>query len=141
MAITKLIYRHNDIILTYDIEVLIMNKDLPLKVRHIFSELDPLIWKGVWLDTLNSLLSSPKMPRIWKELITQISLNKTQYPSIGLTQFIKWELKAFVAQAVSSVNKNYNKETFIIEFEKYFSKKGYNINKDIINEIYQVINN
>ena len=118
-----------------------MNKDLPLKVRHIFSELDPLIWKGVWLDTLNTLLSSPKMPRIWKELITQISSNKTQYPSIGLTQFIKWELKAFVAQAVSSVNKNYNKETFIKEFEKYFSKKGYNINKDIINEIYQVINN
>ena len=118
-----------------------MNKDLPLKVRHIFSELDPLIWKGVWLDTLNSLLASPKMPRIWKELITQISSHKTQYPSIGLTQFIKWELKAFVAQAVSSVNKNYNKETFIIEFGKYFSKKGYNINKDIINEIYQVINN
>lgn len=141
MAINKIYYRLNDIILTYNIEVFIMNKDLPLKVRHIFSELDPLIWKGVWLDTLDSLLSSPKMPRIWKELITQISSNKTQYPSIGLTQFIKWELKAFVAQAVSSVNKNYNRETFIIEFEKYFSKKGYNINKDIINEIYQVINN
>ena len=81
------------------------------------------------------------MPHIWEELIMQISLNKKQYPSIGITQFIKWELKAFVAQAVSSVNKNYNEETFIIEFEKYFSKKGYNINKDIINEIYQVINN
>ena len=118
-----------------------MNKDLPLKVRHIFEELDPLIWKGVWLDTLNSLLLSPKMPHIWEELIIQISSNKKQYPSIGITQFIKWELKAFVAQAVSSVNKNYNKETFVIEFEKYFSKKGYNINKDIINEIYQVINN
>ena len=71
----------------------------------------------------------------------QISLNKKQYPSIGITQFIKWELKAFVAQAVSSINKNYNREMFIIEFEKYFSKKGYNINKEIINEIYQVINN
>ena len=141
MANTKLIYNHNDIILTYNIEVFIMNKDLPLKVRHIFAELDPLIWKGVWLDTLNSLLSSPKMPHIWEELIMQISLNKKQYSSIGNTQFIKWELKAFVAQAVSSVNKNYNKETFVIEFEKYFSKKGYNINRDIINEIYQVINN
>ena len=117
-----------------------MNKDLPLKVRHIFSELDPLIWKGVWLDTLNSLLSSSKMPHIWEKLIMQISLKKKLYPSIGNTQFIKWELKAFVAQAVSSVNKNYNRETFIIEFEKYFSKKGYTINKDIINEIYQVIN-
>ena len=140
MANTKLIYSHNDIILTYNIEVFIMNKDLPLKVRHIFAELDPLIWKGVWLDTLNSLLSSPKMPFIWEELIKQISLNKKQYPSIGISQFIKWELKAFVAQAVTFVNKNYNKETFIVEFEKYFSKKGYNINKDIINEIYQVIN-
>ena len=58
MAITKLIYRHNDIILTYDIEVLIMNKDLPLKVRHIFSNLDPVIWNGVWLETLNSLAES-----------------------------------------------------------------------------------
>jgi len=141
VANTKLIHNHNDIILTYNIEVFIMNKDLPLKVRHIFAELDPLIWEGVWLDTLKNLLSSPQMPYIWEELITQISLKKKLYPSIGNTQFIKWELKAFVAQAVSSVNKNYNKETFIIEFEKYFSKKGYTINKDIINEIYQVINN
>ena len=38
-------------------------------------------------------------------------------------------------------NNNYNKETFIAEFEKYFSKKGYNISRDIINEIYQIINN
>ena len=141
MAITKIIYSHNDIILTYNIEVFMMNKDLPLKVRHIFSELDPLIWKGIWLDILDVLLSSPSMPSIWEEIITQISLNKKKYPSIGNSQFMKWELKAFVAQAVTSVNKNYNKETFIVEFEKYFSKKGYNINKDIINEIYQIINN
>ena len=141
MAITKLIYSHNDIILTYNIEVFMMNKDLPLKVRHIFSELDPLIWKGIWLDILGVLLSSPSMPSIWEEIITQISLNKKKYPSIGNSQFMKWELKAFVAQAVTSVNKNYNKETFIVEFEKYFSKKGYNINRDIINEIYQIINN
>ena len=141
MAITKLIYNHNDIILTYNIEVFMMNKDLPLKVRHIFSELDPLIWKGIWLDILGVLLSSPSMPSIWEEIITQISLNKKKYPSIGNSQFMKWELKAFVAQAVTSVNKNYNRETFIAEFEKYFSKKGYNINRDIINEIYQIINN
>ena len=118
-----------------------MNKDLPLKVRHIFSELDPLIWKGIWLDILDVLLSSPSMPSIWKEIITQISLNKKKYPSIGNSQFMKWELKAFVAQAVTSVDKNYNKETFVAEFEKYFSKKGYNINRDTINEIYQIINN
>ena len=118
-----------------------MNKDLPLKVRHIFSELDPLIWNGIWLDVLEALLSSPSMPSIWEEIIAQISLNKKKYPSIGNSQFMKWELKAFVAQAVTSVDKNYNKETFIAEFEKYFSKKGYNINRDTINEIYQIINN
>ena len=141
MAITKLIYSHNDIILTYNIEVFMMNKDLPLKVRHIFSELDPLIWKGTWLDILNVLLSSTSMLSIWEEIITQISLNKKKYPSIGNSQFMKWELKAFVAQAVTSVDKNYNRETFVAEFEKYFSKKGYNINRDVINEIYQIINN
>ena len=141
MAITKLIYSHNDIILSYNIEVFMMNKDLPLKVRHIFSELDPLIWKGIWLDTLNILLSSPGMLSVWEEIITQISFNKKKYPSIGNSQFMKWELKAFVAQAVTSVDKNYNRETFVVEFEKYFSKKGYNINRDIINEIYQIINN
>ncbi len=141
MAITKLIYSHNDIILTYNIEVFIMNKDLPLKVRHVFAQLDPLIWKGTLLNILDTLLSSPNMPHVWEEIITQISLNKKKYPSIGNSQFMKWELKAFVAQAVTSVNNNYNKETFIAEFEKYFSKKGYNISKDIINEIYQIINN
>ena len=141
MAINKIIYSHNDIILTYDIELFMMNKDLPLKVRHIFAELDPLIWKGIWLDILDILLSAPNMPHIWEVIIAQISLNKKKYPSIGNSQFMKWELKAFVAQAVNSVNKNYNNETFIAEFEKYFSKKGYNINRDIINEIYQIINN
>ncbi len=141
MAINKIIYSHNDIILTYNIELFMMNKDLPLKVRHIFAELDPLIWKGIWLDILDILLSSPNMPHIWEVIIAQISLNKKKYPSIDNSQFMKWELKAFVAQAVNSVNKNYNNETFIAEFEKYFSKKGYNINRDIINEIYQIINN
>ena len=141
MAINKIIYSHNDIILTYNIELFMMNKDLPLKVRHIFAELDPLIWKGPWLDILNVLLSSTSMLSIWEEIITQISLNKKKYPSIGNSQFMKWELKAFVAQAVNSVNKNYNNEKFITEFEKYFSKRGYNINRDIINEIYQIINN
>ena len=118
-----------------------MNKDLPLKVRHIFSELDPLIWNGIWLDVLEALLSSPSMPIIWEEVITQISLNKKKYPSIGNSQFMKWELKAFVAQAVTLVNKNYNKELFIREFEKFFRIKGYNFNKDIIKKIYESIHN
>jgi len=127
--------------MTYNIEVLTMNKDLPLKVRHIFSELDPIIWQGVWLTTLNSLLSSPSMTPVWNEIISQASTNKKNYPSLGNSQFIKWELKAFVAQAVNLVNKNYNKESFINEFEKFFLIKGYSFNKDIINKIYESIYN
>jgi len=140
VAINKIYYNHNDIIKTYDIEILIMNKDLPLKVRHIFTNLDPVIWKGIWLQTLNRLLCSPDMPNIWEHIINQARIQKKKYPSIGESQFIKWELKAFVAQAVNLVNKNYNKDTFIVEFEKFFSTKGYKLNKDIIIKIYESIN-
>ena len=117
-----------------------MNKDLPLKVRHIFTNLDPVIWKGIWLQTLNRLLCSPDMPNIWEHIINQARIQKKKYPSIGESQFIKWELKAFVAQAVNLVNKNYNKDTFIVEFEKFFSTKGYKLNKDLIIKIYESIN-
>ncbi len=141
MAINKIYYRLNDIILTYNIEVLTMNKDLPIKVRHIFSELDPVIWKGVWLSTLNSLLSSSDMIVIWEQLVKQASSNKKNYPSIGNAQFIKWELKAFVAQAVTLVNKNYNRTVFISKFETFLSTKGYNFNKDVITKIYESIYN
>jgi len=116
-----------------------MNKDLPLKVRHIFSDLDPIIWNGIWLKTLNSLLSSSDMLSIWNEIILQANTNKEKYPSLGNSQFIKWELKAFVAQAVTLVNKNYNEEIFISEFEKFFLTKGYNFNKDTIKKIYESI--
>tara|TARA_Y100000389_G_C17392156_1_gene480490 strand:+ start:86 stop:442 length:357 start_codon:yes stop_codon:yes gene_type:complete len=118
-----------------------MNKDLPIKVRHIFSELDPVIWKGVWLSTLNSLLSSSDMIVIWEQLVKQASSNKKNYPSIGNAQFIKWELKAFVAQAVTLVNKNYNRTVFISKFETFLSTKGYNFNKDVITKIYESIYN
>ena len=141
MAINKIYYRHNDIILPYDIEVLIMNKDLPLKVRHIFSDLDPIIWKGTWLKILTSLLSSNDMPHIWEHIIDQAIECKKKYPLIGESQFIKWELKAFVAQAVNLANKNYNRELFIAEFEKFFLIKGYKINKDMIIKIYESIYN
>jgi len=141
VAINKIYYRHNDIILPYDIEVLMMNKDLPLKVRHIFTNLDPIIWKGVWLETLNSLLSSQDMPYVWENIIDQATEHKKKYPLIGESQFIKWELKAFVAQTVNLVNKNYNKELFITEFEKFFFIKGYKIHKDMIIKIYESIYN
>jgi len=118
-----------------------MNKDLPLKVRHIFTNLDPIIWKGVWLETLNSLLSSQDMPYVWENIIDQATEHKKKYPLIGESQFIKWELKAFVAQTGNLVNKNYKKESFITEFEKFFSIKGYKIHKDMIIKIYESIYN
>lgn len=141
MAINKIYYRHNDIIKTYNIEVLTMNKDLPLKVRYIFSDLDPTIWNGVWLSTLQKLLSSGIMVPIWKQMISQAKLNKKDFPALGTNQFIKWELKAFVAQAVNLVNKNYNEELFIKDFENFFHTKGYNINKETIKDIYESIYN
>ncbi len=141
MAINKIYYRHNDIILPYDIEILMMNKDLPLKVRHIFADLDPIIWKGVWLEILTSLLSSQDMPQVWEHIINEATGHKKKYPLIGDSQFIKWELKAFVAQTVNLVNKNYNKELFITEFEKFFSTKGYKIHRDMIIKIYESIYN
>ena len=118
-----------------------MNKDLPLKVRSIFADLDPIIWKGVWLDTLLALLESSSMLKIWEMLLIEINNNKKKYPEITSSQFIKWELKAFVAQAVSLTNKNYNRDIFAKKFEDYFAKKGYNIDKDMINEIYKSIYN
>jgi hypothetical protein len=116
-----------------------MNKDLPLKVRHIFSDLDPAIWNGVWLDTLQKLLSSNKMLPVWNQIISQANLNKKNFPALGNSQFIKWELKAFVAQAVKLVNKNYNKDIFIRDFEFFFRTKGYKFNKEIIKDIYESI--
>ena len=118
-----------------------MNKDLPLKVRSIFADLDPLIWEGVWLETLSSLLESSSMIQIWEKLLIEINLNKKKYPDISNSQFIKWELKAFVAQAVSLTNSNYNKDIFVKKFEDYFAKKEYKIDKDMINEIYKSIYN
>ena len=118
-----------------------MNKDLPIIIRKVFADLDPLIWKGIWLYTLETLLNDPRMLCPWEEFVVILKHKHAKGSNLQLNQYMKWELKAFVAQAVNSVNKNYNNETFIAEFEKYFSKKGYNINRDIINEIYQIINN
>ena len=43
------------------------------------------------------------MPLIWDKLLNKYHKTKEKYPSIGNSQFMKWELKAFVAQAVTSV--------------------------------------
>ena len=45
-----------------------MNKDLPEPIKEIFTNLDPLIWKGVWLEILEKLLSHDEMVLIWQNL-------------------------------------------------------------------------
>ena len=53
-----------------------MNKDLPLKVRHIFSELDPNLERN-----LARYFGESSMHNIWEDYNANI-LNKKKYPSI-----------------------------------------------------------
>ena len=46
-----------------------MNKDLPVIIRKVFSNLDPLIWQGTWLYTLNTLLDDRRMVSVWEEFV------------------------------------------------------------------------
>ena len=109
-----------------------MNKDLPVIIRKVFSNLDPLIWQGVWLYTLEMLLNDPRMFGVWDEFVAVLKNKHLKGSNLKLNQYMKWELKAFVAQAVSLVNKNYNEELFIHEFEKFFLTKVLASNKESI---------
>ena len=70
-----------------------MNKDLPLKVRSIFADLDPLIWEGVWLDTLSSLLEPSSMLKIWEKLLIEINLNKKTIPILVILSLLNGNLR------------------------------------------------
>lgn len=118
-----------------------MNKELPLKVRNIFSDLDPIIWKNEWLIVLNKLLASSEMLEIWPLLIDQANKNKNNFPAIGNSQFLKWELKAFVAHAVKLAKENTSKSDFMSSFRDFFHSKRYIINNEQIAIIYEAINN
>ena len=90
---------------------------------------------------MNKLLLSPEMPKIWQILIEEAQKNKNSFPLLNDSQFIKWELKAFVAQAVRQASDKSSKSDFIDNFEKFFNCKNYVVSKNEISKIYEIINN
>ena len=87
-----------------------MNKDLPVIIRKVFSDLDPLIWQGIWLYTLDTLLKDPRMLNAWEEFIVILKDKHSNGSNLQLNQYIKWELKAFIAQVVKF--RSHNIDTF-----------------------------
>jgi|TARA_B100001063_G_C16539788_1_gene440690 hypothetical protein len=110
-----------------------MNKDLPVIIRKVFSNLDPLIWQGVWLYTLETLLSDPRMFDVWEEFVEVLKNKHLKGSNLKLNQYMKWELKAFVAQIVEFRNKHINTSGKTKELSSflsnYFAKKEIDIDE------------
>ena len=110
-----------------------MNKDLPLIIRKVFSDLDPLIWQGIWLYTLETLLKDPKMLNAWEEFIVILKDKHSKGSNLQLNQYIKWELKAFIAQVVKFRIENmdaFDKHEELSSFlSNYFKKKEIDIDE------------
>tara|TARA_B100001778_G_C18457209_1_gene569471 strand:+ start:51 stop:446 length:396 start_codon:yes stop_codon:yes gene_type:complete len=110
-----------------------MNKDLPLIIRKVFSDLDPLIWQGIWLYTLDILLKDQRMLNPWEEFVVILKDKHSQGSNLQLNQYMKWELKAFVAQVVKfkSEHISASDETDALSnfLSNYFMKKGIDINE------------
>ena len=116
-----------------------MNKDLPIIIRKVFTNPDPIVWQGIWLSTLENLLKDPKMLKVWKELASIFKVKHGEGSNLQLNQYMKWELKAFVAQIVKLRIANESYKVFIKTLDGYFKKKGMNLNNALILEIYRVI--
>ena len=110
-----------------------MNKDLPVIIRKVFSDLDPLIWQGIWLYTLETLLKDPKMLNAWEEFIVILKDKHSKGSNLQLNQYIKWELKAFIAQVVKFRIENmdaFDKHEELSSFlSNYFKKKEIDIDE------------
>ena len=111
-----------------------MNKDLPLIIRKVFSNLDPLIWYGTWLYTLNTLLDDQRMVSVWEEFVIILKDRHAKGSSLPINQYMKWELKAFIAQVVkfkSEHRDTSNKSKELSGFlANYFKKKEIRIDKN-----------
>ena len=116
-----------------------MNKDLPIIIKKVFTDPDPIVWQGIWLSTLENLLKDPKMLKVWKELASMFKVKHDEGSNLQLNQYMKWELKAFVAQIVKLRIANESYKVFINTLDGYFQKKGMNLNSVLILEIYRVI--
>ena len=110
-----------------------MNKDLPVIIRKVFSDLDPLIWQGIWLYTLETLLKDPKMLNAWEEFIVILKDKHSKGSNLQINQYIKWELKAFIAQVVKFRIENmdtFDKYEELSSFlSNYFKKKEIDIDE------------
>ena len=115
-----------------------MNKDLPIIIKKVFSNLDPIIWKGIWLSTLENLLKDPKMLKVWEELVNIFKAKHYEGSNLQLNQYMKWELKAFVAQTVKLKIANEQHSIFVKTLDEYFQKKGMSLDNMLISEIYRV---
>lgn len=116
-----------------------MNKDLPIIIKKIFTNPDPIIWKGVWLLTLENLLKEIKMLEVWEELLHIFKIKHTEGSNLKLNQYLKWELKAFVAQVINLKIANQDYKVFNNTLTKYFQKKGVSLNDKSIAKIYRCI--
>ena len=110
-----------------------MNKDLPVIIRKVFADLDPLIWNGIWLYTLETLLNDPRMLCPWEEFVVILKHKHAKGSNLQLNQYMKWELKAFVAQVVKFRNEQEDtvgKSEELGDFlAYYFLKKEISIEK------------
>ena len=110
-----------------------MNKDLPIIIRKVFADLDPLIWTGIWLYTLETLLNDPRMLYPWEDFVVILKNKHDKGSNLQLNQYMKWELKAFVAQVVKFRNEHedtYGKSEELSDFlAYYFLKKEISIEK------------
>ena len=68
-----------------------MNKDLPIIIQKVFTNPDPIIWRGIWIVTLKLLLNNKRMVKVWIKLLSIIKSNHKFYPNLQLNQYIKWE--------------------------------------------------
>ena len=115
-----------------------MNKDLPIIIKKVFANLDPIVWQGIWLSTLENLLKDAKMLRVWEELVNIFKSRHCKGSSLQLNQYMKWELKAFVAQIVKLRIANKDHKIFVRTLDGYFQKKGMSLDNVLISEIYRV---
>ena len=117
-----------------------MNKDLPIIIKKVFANPDPIIWQGMWLSTLENLLKDAKMLKVWEELVNILKAKHNEGSNLKLNQYMKWELKAIVAQIVKLSADNEGHNVFIETLNRYFQRKGINLDDLLILEIYRVTN-
>jgi hypothetical protein len=116
-----------------------MNKDLPKVIKDIFTNPDPIIWNGVWLETLEILLRDISLLTMWNELLNIIKNNHRKNTHININQYIKWEIKAFVAQIIKLKQDNLDLDKFRCTLKTYLLKKNLKLDEQLILEIYNSI--